>query len=116
MITEGYLEAMRMSTPPIRDRIIALRNSLATLRPEEMPPWDLGCIYIELLDGVASENPDNRLAAEAERPKQTSNGRASVQVAAMAAVLDQLVLLYPMPVRRPRVSAPTGRNWMTEEW
>ncbi len=104
-----------MSNPPIRDRITALRDSLETLRPAEMPPWDLGLIYIEVLDGVASENPDNRLAADAERPGQTSDRRSSVQVAAMAAVLDQLVLLYPKPVQIPKISTPPGRNWMTEE-
>ena len=105
-----------MATPSTRDRINALRASLVGLRQEEMPPWDLGRLYIELLDTVAAENPDNRLAAEAERPEQNADRRARTQVAAMAAVLDQLALLYPNPVSTPRTSAPRGRNWMTEQW
>lgn len=102
------------SSPSTRDRINALRNSLHNLRQDEMPPWDLGLVYTEVLDTVLEENPHNRLAAEAERPTQNSNRRASVQVAAMSAVLDQLLLLYPRRASVPRTSAPRSRDWMTE--
>ncbi|MEX0972280.1 MAG: hypothetical protein WDZ46_03380 [Solirubrobacterales bacterium] len=103
-----------MANSSTRERINALRESLKNLRQEEMPPWDLGLIYTEVLDTVKEENPDYRLAEEAERPTQNADRRATVQVAAMTAVLDQLALLYPKPVARPRTSRPTGRNWMTE--
>jgi hypothetical protein len=105
-----------MSNSSTRERINALRASLKNLRQEEEPPWDLGLIYIEVLDTVKEENPDYRLAAEAERPSQNADRRATVQVAAMMAVLDQLALLYPRPVALPRSSAPAGRDWMKEPW
>jgi hypothetical protein len=105
-----------MAEPSTRNRITAFRESLKKLRPEEMPPWDMGRIYGELLDAVATEHPENPLAKEAERPIRNSDRRASVQVAAMMTVLDQLLLLYPQRTSVPVVSAPRSHSILDQEW
>jgi hypothetical protein len=105
-----------MAKPPTRNRITAFRDSLQKLRPEEMPPWDMGRIYGELLDVVAAEHPEEALAKEAERPVKNSDRRANVQVAAMMTVLDQLLLLYPRRVSAPAVSAPRRSSILDREW
>lgn len=110
------LKIFVMGKPPTRDRITAFRDSLKELRSEEQPPWDLGQIYGEILDVVADEHPENSLAKDAERPVKNSDRRASVQVAAMRTVLDQLLLLYPRRMSAPVVSAPRRRSIMDQEW
>lgn len=81
-----------------------------------MPPWDMGRIYGELLDAVAAEHPEEPLAKEAERPVKNSDRRASVQVAAMLTVLDQLVLLYPQPMAMPAVGRRPSRSILDQQW
>lgn len=103
-----------MAEPSTRARIRALQASLKELGRGELPAWDLGLIYLEVLDSIVAEHAESQLATGAQRPKQNGNRRASVQVGAMLAVLDQLILLYPAPA--PRIAPRNGPDWTNREW
>jgi hypothetical protein len=59
---------------------------------------------------------EEALAREAERPVKTADRRATVQVAAMMTVLDQLLLLYPQRAAVPMVSKRPSRSILDREW